>query len=247
MDQNWSKGRRTAALSGTVLLVLGGGIVALGALGGAAEPVVNLAAAQNSPNIPVLHVAPGLRAVTYGPSPASWPSAPTTAPVARTTAPAAAPTSAPPIMSAAKSAVVVHNAAKPPASAAAPHASASPPAAPHTSPPPAAAPPPANEAVTVSGFIECQSQGVEGVWIQAANGDSGWAPWVSSAANPGYATYQYTLDSGGQYAVHVGCGGTPSSWAVATYSDYFSGPANDFFCYNSGGADYTYCARVGGS
>jgi hypothetical protein len=229
MEQNWSKGRQATAFTGTALLVLGGGMVALGLRGSVAEPVVNLAATQDSSNILVSHAALGRSLPTYYPSPNSVPTA-STPPVGATTAPAAAPI-VPPTNSAAKSATVTQNTTKPPTRAAAPA--------------PTTAPPPANEAVTVSGYIECQSQSVEGVWIQAANSDSGFAPWWPSADNPDYATYQYTLDSGGQYAVHVGCGGTQDTWAVATYSDFFSGPVNDFYCYDNGGADNSYCARVG--
>jgi len=234
MEQNWSKGRQVTAFTGAMLLVLGGGTVALALSGGTAEPVVNVAATQDPPNTLVSPIAPDQELQSYYPPPTTVASA-TAPPVTQGGAPTAAPTTAPPITSSAKNATAPQNTTPPPR----------PPA---PKPVPTTPPPPANEAVTVSGYIQCQSQGVEGVWIQAANGDdSGWAPYWPSSGNPGYATYQYTLDSGGQYAVHVGCGGTQSSWAVATYSDFFSGPTNDFYCYNSGGADYSYCARVGGS
>jgi hypothetical protein len=221
-------------MTGAVLLVLGGGAVALGVSGGAAEPVANVAATQDSLNILVSPVAPGPPLQTYYSPPTSVPTA-SASPVAQGVAPTAAPTTGPPVRSGAKTAPVPQNTTKP-----SPRATT-----PAPKPAPTTPPPPTNKAVTVSGYVECQSQGVEGVWIQAATSDSGWAPFWPSAGNPDYATYQYTLDSGGQYAVHVGCGGTQSSWAVATYSDYFSGPTNDFYCYDSG-ANYSYCARVGG-
>jgi len=240
MDQRWSKGRQATAFTGAVLLVLGGGTVALGLLGGTAEPVVNLASTQDAPNSFGSPAALGPQVQPYSPSPTTLANA-STSPLAQAVAPTAAPGTAPPIgvRAAAKTAT---------ATATAKQHTPQPSARPTTpKPAPTTPPPPANKAVTVSGYIECQSQSVEGVWIQASSSDSGWAPFWPSASDPDYATYQYTLGSGGQYAVHVGCGGTQSSWGVATYSDSFSGPTNDFYCYDSGGADYTYCARVGGS
>jgi hypothetical protein len=97
----------------------------------------------------------------------------------------------------------------------------------------------------ISGSITCESQNVEGVWIQAANGGSGWAPWVSSADDATYATYSYTLPHGGAYSLHVGCGGTTSSWAVAAYSSFYGGTVNNFFCYDqSSDAQYAVCDRT---
>ena len=103
----------------------------------------------------------------------------------------------------------------------------------------------ATAATSVSGSIQCQSTSVEGVWVQSANGGSGWAPWVSSAANPDHATYSYTLPHGGEYSLHVGCGGTTSSWKVAEYSNFYGGTVNDFYCYDESSSSlYTYCART---
>ena len=103
----------------------------------------------------------------------------------------------------------------------------------------------ATAASDISGSIQCQSSSVEGVWVQAANGGSGWAPWISSAARPDYATYSYTLPHGGEYSLHIGCGGTTSSWKVATYSGYYGGTVNNFYCYDESGSSlYTYCAKT---
>jgi hypothetical protein len=103
----------------------------------------------------------------------------------------------------------------------------------------------ATAATNISGSIQCESTSVEGVWIQSANGGSGWAPWVSSAARSYYATYSYTLPKGGEYSVHVGCGGTTSSWKVAEYSNFYGGTVNDFYCYDESSSSlYTYCART---
>jgi hypothetical protein len=97
-------------------------------------------------------------------------------------------------------------------------------------------------AVRISGSIQCQSKGVEGVWIQAVDGGSGWAPWVSSAAHASYATYSYTLPHGGKYSAEIGCGGTPSAWTVVEYSSFYGGTVNNFYCYDEPSAPlYSYC------
>jgi len=100
-------------------------------------------------------------------------------------------------------------------------------------------------AVRISGTVQCQSLNVEGVWVQYLYGGGGWAAWVSSAQKPGYATYSYTLPQGGAYALHVGCGGTTSAWAVAEYSSFNSGAVNDFYCYDeSSSSRETYCQKT---
>ena len=101
---------------------------------------------------------------------------------------------------------------------------------------------PGGSAVRISGSIQCQSKGVEGVWIQAADGGSGWAPWVSSAADPSHATFSFTLPHGGKHSVEIGCGGTPSAWSVVEYSSFVGGRVNDFYCYDEPDSRlYSYC------
>lgn len=99
---------------------------------------------------------------------------------------------------------------------------------------------PASAATTVSGYVTCVSQrSVVGVWVQAVNGGSGWASWSPQPENYS-ARYQYSLPYGGQYAIHVGCGGTPARWATANYSDNVGGTNNSFTCYDVPNAGYAY-------
>ncbi|ANS80586.1 hypothetical protein SGUI_3190 [Serinicoccus hydrothermalis] len=44
------------------------------------------------------------------------------------------------------------------------------------------------------------------------------------------ADYSFTLNKGGEYQVHVGCGGTPKKWAVNAKSSYVKGTKNNFKC-----------------
>jgi hypothetical protein len=85
---------------------------------------------------------------------------------------------------------------------------------------------------------------VEGVWIVAENGGSGWAKWtaVNSAST---ARYRYTLPNGGRYAVHVGCGGSPAHWQTTPDSNVVSGIFNDFVCYDvKGQPAYDFCSHI---
>jgi hypothetical protein len=76
--------------------------------------------------------------------------------------------------------------------------------------------------------------------VVAAKG-AGWSPWKGTG-NGGTAAYWYTLPVSEPYALHVGCGGTPSSWAVATATPTVSGADNSFACQDvSGQAGYGTC------
>jgi hypothetical protein len=103
---------------------------------------------------------------------------------------------------------------------------------------------PASASTGVSGYVECLTMPVEGVWIAASNGGSGWASWHTNG-DPTYAYYSYNLPNGGSYAVHVGCGGSPQNWAVPTASGYYGGTVNDFLCYDEPyESPYKYCQHT---
>jgi hypothetical protein len=111
----------------------------------------------------------------------------------------------------------------PPASAPKPKAAPGParPAARHTP-----APPPT---IVASGEVTCQSgSAVEGVWVVSQDGQgTGWAQW--SAAGSSSASFSRTIDNN-SWQVHVGCGGSPQSWKVSTFSSSFSGTPQDITC-----------------
>jgi hypothetical protein len=88
--------------------------------------------------------------------------------------------------------------------------------------------------VEVSGEVTCLSgNSVEGVWVQA-DVDSGFAPWqgvnVSGKAFGSTSKWWWWLPRGESYSLHVGCGGTQASWAVAVYTPVVSGTPNSFDC-----------------
>jgi hypothetical protein len=71
--------------------------------------------------------------------------------------------------------------------------------------------PAANASTTVNGQVTCvDGLNVEGVWI-AASGGSGYASWSPVSGAPyaaGFSRAGVTVP----WTVHVGCGGSPSSW-----------------------------------
>jgi hypothetical protein len=70
--------------------------------------------------------------------------------------------------------------------------------------------PAAEASTTVSGYVTCVDElNVEGVWIQASGG-SGYASWSTSGA--GYNAHYSRAGISGSWTVHVGCGGSTSTW-----------------------------------
>jgi hypothetical protein len=71
--------------------------------------------------------------------------------------------------------------------------------------------PPADAAVGISGQVQCVDElSVEGVWIQANSGGSGFAALRN--VNGYTKNFSFALPHGGAWTVHVGCGGSPSAW-----------------------------------
>jgi hypothetical protein len=126
--------------------------------------------------------------------------------------------------------------AQPPANQGVPLAPAPPqPAAPNSAPARAQAPSaphstaPNSTPFHISGSVSCISGNtVEGVWVAASKG-SGYSPWTGQG-NGASASFTYTLPLHESYSLHVGCGGSTSSWKVATYSVTVSTAVNNFAC-----------------
>lgn len=94
---------------------------------------------------------------------------------------------------------------------------------------PAAAAP----AVTVKGEIQCiNNASPVGVWVEAESSTSGWAKTEVPVKLLGHAkvAYTYTLNKGGRYKVHVGCGGSSKKWGMTLKSGYLSGSTNNLAC-----------------
>ena len=101
--------------------------------------------------------------------------------------------------------------------------------------------PPPPQPFNISGAVTCTSgHAVVGVWVAAAQG-AGYSPWRGQG-NGETATYWYTLPKKESWSLHVGCGGSPSSWGVATYSVTVSSANVNFACDDvQGQAGYGTC------
>jgi hypothetical protein len=102
------------------------------------------------------------------------------------------------------------------------------------------------DAGTAKGTVECTSGApVEGVWVDAANGkQSGWAHW-QTLGKVSVAAFDRALPDGGDYAVHVGCGGTPGDWLSSSVSQYVSSEAGsvEFVCQDVADSKLGICSN----
>src|SRR5690349_20799240 len=72
-----------------------------------------------------------------------------------------------------------------------------------------------SEPYTATGTVQCASNAKPvGVWVSAAHGDSGWATIRADRAAPPTVGFMRRIPHGGPYMLDVGCGGTPTQWAV---------------------------------
>jgi hypothetical protein len=85
----------------------------------------------------------------------------------------------------------------------------------------------------VSGSVVCLSENaVEGIWVSASSGTSGWATLSAASGTESAVSWTYTLSSNTSYYIHVGCGGSPQNWAVNTYSATGTGGKPGLICYD---------------
>jgi hypothetical protein len=71
--------------------------------------------------------------------------------------------------------------------------------------------------LTITVDVTCRSgTKVASVWIEAAQGGSGWATPVNEGGD--VARYVYQLPFAGGYEVRAGCGGTADNWSARTSS-----------------------------
>jgi hypothetical protein len=194
-----------------------------------AEPRTQLQAAQSRPTSPAPSATPSAAPSPSKPAPSRKP-AQHKKPSSRTQAHRTAGTTP------GASGAVTQAQAQPPAGQPAPQAPSAPrAAATHTTAP-------APQPFAISGSVACMSGGgVQGVYVEAAKG-AGFSPWTGQG-NDSTATFKYTLPVQESFSLHVGCGGTPSSWKVACYSVTVSTAFTDFACDDiSGQAGYGTCS-----
>lgn len=110
----------------------------------------------------------------------------------------------------------------------------------------------ADSTYVATGRIQCINSGEPtGVWVEAADGGSGWATtWQDVADGFGWLHYSKEIPAGGSFYLSVGCGGSNSSWGTTTYSDSFAGPVdvhcNDIpWLLEQAGRLYPFIGRLG--
>ncbi|MEU4173435.1 chitinase [Streptomyces sp. NPDC026665] len=83
----------------------------------------------------------------------------------------------------------------------------------------------------IVGLVHCESgRPIVGVWVQAAHSsDSHFAAW-RGIGDGAWADWWTDLPSNESYSLHVGCGGTPASWASENKTGVYTGPSNSFTC-----------------
>jgi hypothetical protein len=60
--------------------------------------------------------------------------------------------------------------------------------------------------------------------------------------NGSTSDWWFTLPVSEPYSLHVGCGGSPASWAVSASTPLVNGPHNSFDCHDvAAAADYQKC------
>lgn len=91
----------------------------------------------------------------------------------------------------------------------------------------------ADDGTTVRGVVGCTSTFVTGVWVEAANGGSGWAELSDPPivfGNQGKLTYSKWLPNGGPVELHVGCGGDHEHWNSSNESEQFDQQDAELLC-----------------
>lgn len=97
----------------------------------------------------------------------------------------------------------------------------------------------------ITGQLLCESgRAVVGVWFQTANaGDSRFAAW-KGLGDGSTADWWTDLPKNESYSLHVGCGGSTSSWRTSNTTGVYSGGHNSFNCDDvSGDSAYEQCTH----
>lgn len=74
---------------------------------------------------------------------------------------------------------------------------------------------------TVTGDVHCvygNYSNVTGIWVDATNGTDGWATTSNDGTGGKNFSYHLTASSS-SYSLHIGCGGTSSSWKHTYYAN----------------------------
>ncbi|GGV74348.1 hypothetical protein GCM10010512_27570 [Streptomyces thermoviolaceus subsp. thermoviolaceus] len=83
----------------------------------------------------------------------------------------------------------------------------------------------------ITGQVRCESgRPIVGVWVQTGTAsDSRFAAW-RGLGDGSTADWWTDLPKNERYSLHIGCGGTPASWASENMTGTYTGPHNSFDC-----------------
>ena len=82
---------------------------------------------------------------------------------------------------------------------------------------------------SIAGTVTCKDGlSIIAVWVKASSGASGWASIARTSQSS--TRYAYTLENGGTYSLHVGCGGWWHNWKYSPTTPFLSGTGHSFLC-----------------
>ncbi|MFF2519820.1 chitinase [Streptomyces sp. NPDC058086] len=100
--------------------------------------------------------------------------------------------------------------------------------------------------IRIAGQVRCESGNpIVGVWVQTSHSaDSRFAAW-RGVGDGAKADWWTDIPENERYSLHIGCGGTPASWATENMTGWHSGPKNSFDCVDiAGDPRYETCTAV---
>jgi len=84
----------------------------------------------------------------------------------------------------------------------------------------------------IAGEVSCASgRPVVGVWVVAMSSPSGFA--THTPVGRSIQDFTYTLRRGGNYLLHVGCGGSRNQWATTNSSPQLAGTPHRLICFDT--------------
>ncbi|WP_265566995.1 chitinase [Streptomyces hygroscopicus] len=98
----------------------------------------------------------------------------------------------------------------------------------------------------VAGQVRCESgHPIVGVWVQTSHSaDSRFAAW-RGIGDGSTADWWTDMPENESYSLHIGCGGTPASWATENKTGTNSGTSNSFDCVDiAGDPRYETCTAA---
>jgi hypothetical protein len=89
---------------------------------------------------------------------------------------------------------------------------------------------PGTDPRSAGGTVSCESgSAVQGVWVGRSRYDGTFVEWKPDPHDASTASFEAYVTTTA-YVVHIGCGGSPESWAVTGQSSFVTGSRVDIVC-----------------